>query len=229
MDAESVDQPHSSGEGRGSASLPLFSARPLTPRQKDVKAVRAGHVRLNAYAAPELRGAILTSCSSLGQLRSNKDGHEPASRLRSEEKEPLNRNPMTEIAIDSREQAAARASYFAATLVCLVALLAPALWNGYPLLQYDTGGYLARWYEGYLVPSRSTVFGVYLHVGEGMHFWPQLVLQSACTLWIIGLVLRVTGLGSRPRIFLLVVSMLALTTSLPFLNSLLLTDIFSGV
>ena len=25
------------------------------------------------------------------------------------------------------------------------------------LLQYDTGGYLARWYEGYLVPSRSTV------------------------------------------------------------------------
>ena len=35
-------------------------------------------------------------------------------------------------------------------------LLAPALWNGYPLLQWDTGGYLARWYEGYLVPSRST-------------------------------------------------------------------------
>ena len=45
-------------------------------------------------------------------------------------------------------------------------LLAPALWNGYPLLQWDTGGYLARWYEGYLVPSRSTVFGLYLHFGE---------------------------------------------------------------
>jgi hypothetical protein len=45
-------------------------------------------------------------------------------------------------------------------------LIAPALWNGYPLLQSDTGGYLARWYEGYLVPSRSTVFGLYLHFGE---------------------------------------------------------------
>ena len=45
-------------------------------------------------------------------------------------------------------------------------LLAPAFWNGYPLLQSDTGGYLARWYEGYLVPSRSTVFGLYLHYGE---------------------------------------------------------------
>jgi hypothetical protein len=109
------------------------------------------------------------------------------------------------------------------------ALLAPAIWNGYPLLQYDTGGYLARWYEGYLVPSRSTVFGLYLHVGEGMHFWPQLVLQAACTLWIIQLVLRVTGLGSRPRLFVLIVCALSLTTSLPFLTSMLLTDIFSGL
>jgi hypothetical protein len=50
-------------------------------------------------------------------------------------------------------------------------LLAPALWNGYPLLQWDTGGYLARWYEGYLVPSRSTAFGLYLHLGEGSNFW----------------------------------------------------------
>jgi hypothetical protein len=46
----------------------------------------------------------------------------------------------------------------AATLV----LLAPAIWNGFPLLQYDTGGYLARWQEGYLVPSRSTVYGLFL-------------------------------------------------------------------
>ena len=118
------------------------------------------------------------------------------------------------------------------TLIVVVAgaaaLLAPAIWNGYPLLQYDTGGYLARWYEGYLVPSRSTTFGLYLHFGEGMHFWPQLVLQAACTLWIISLVLRVTGLGSRPRLFVLIVGALALTTSLPFLTTLLLTDIFSG-
>ncbi len=32
-----------------------------------------------------------------------------------------------------------------ASLVCVLLLLAPALWNGFPLLQYDTGGYLARW------------------------------------------------------------------------------------
>jgi len=54
-----------------------------------------------------------------------------------------------------------RIAWIAAVAIPLM-LLAPALWNGYPLLQWDTGGYLARWYEGYLVPSRSTVFGLYL-------------------------------------------------------------------
>ena len=58
-----------------------------------------------------------------------------------------------------------RSAWIAAVAIPLM-LLAPALWNGYPLLQWDTGGYLARWYEGYLVPSRSTVFGLYLHFGE---------------------------------------------------------------
>src|SRR6516162_11553769 len=57
-------------------------------------------------------------------------------------------------------------SVWIAVIVVPLFLVAPALWNGYPLLEWDTGGYLARWYEGYLVPSRSTVFGLYLHFGE---------------------------------------------------------------
>src|SRR3954468_20985061 len=76
--------------------------------------------------------------------------------------------------------------------------IAPALWNGYPLLQYDTGGYLARWYEGYLVPSRSTVFGLYLHLGEGTHFWPIVIAQSVLTVWIVWLVLRLYRIADGP-------------------------------
>ena len=73
-------------------------------------------------------------------------------------------------------------------------LIAPAFWNGYPLLQWDTGGYLARWYEGYLVPSRSTVFGLYLHFGQGSWFWINLGIQALATLWILQLTLRVFGM-----------------------------------
>jgi hypothetical protein len=112
--------------------------------------------------------------------------------------------------------------YAAATLI----LLLPALWNGYALLQYDTGGYLARWYEGYLVPSRSTVFGLYLHFGESWHFWPELIAQSAITVWIVALTLRLYGLGRRPWLVLGVVAILSALTTLPWLSSVLLTDIF---
>jgi hypothetical protein len=109
-----------------------------------------------------------------------------------------------------------------------VLLLAPATWNGYPLLQWDTGGYLARWYEGYLVPSRSTVFGLYLHVGEGSGFWLNLGVQALATLWILQLTLRVFGMA-RPSRLAAISLVLILTTALPWLASMLLTDIFAGL
>jgi hypothetical protein len=117
--------------------------------------------------------------------------------------------------------------WIAAILIPLF-LIAPALWNGYPLLQWDTGGYLARWYEGYLVPSRSTVFGLYLHLGEGSDFWLDLAAQALATLWILQLTLRVLGLSQPFRLLAISLS-LVLTTALPWLASMLLTDIFAGL
>jgi len=107
-------------------------------------------------------------------------------------------------------------------------LLAPALWNGYPLLQSDTGGYLARWYEGYLVPSRSTAFGLYLHYGEATYFWLNLAIQALATMWILQVTLRVLGLTKPWQLFSLCL-VLSLTTALPWLASMLLTDIFAGL
>lgn len=109
-----------------------------------------------------------------------------------------------------------------------VLLLAPAIWNRYPLLQWDTGGYLARWYEGYLVPSRSTVFGLYLHFGEDSHFWLNLGIQALATLWILQLTLRVFGMA-RPWRLAAIGSVLIATTALPWIASMLLTDIFAGL
>ncbi|WP_249150376.1 hypothetical protein [Bradyrhizobium sp. JYMT SZCCT0180] len=107
-------------------------------------------------------------------------------------------------------------------------LLAPALWNGYPLLQWDTGGYLARWYEGYLVPSRSTVFGLYLHFGEDSAFWINLGIQALATLWILQLTLRAFEIA-QPLRLLAMSLVLALATALPWLASTLLTDLYAGL
>ena len=113
-------------------------------------------------------------------------------------------------------------------IVIPLMLVAPALWNGYPLLQWDTGGYLARWYEGYLVPSRSTVYGLYLHFGEGSGFWINLGVQALATLWLLQLTLRVFGM-MRPLRLAALSLVLILTTALPWLASMLLTDIFAGL
>jgi hypothetical protein len=115
-----------------------------------------------------------------------------------------------------------------AALALPLLIIAPAFWNGYPLLQWDTGGYLARWYEGYLVPSRSTVFGLYLHYGESFGFWINLAIQSLATLWLLQLSLRVLGLMQTFR-FVAISLLLILSTALPWLASMLLTDIFAGL
>jgi len=117
---------------------------------------------------------------------------------------------------------------WACALAIPVLLLTPAIWNGYPLLQWDTGGYLARWYEGYLVPSRSTVFGLYLHFGEASGFWLDLGIQALATLWIVQLTLRVFDMAWPSRLAAISL-ILTLTTALPWLASMLLTDIFAGL
>ncbi|MBR0929714.1 hypothetical protein JQ561_24175 [Bradyrhizobium diazoefficiens] len=133
------------------------------------------------------------------------------------------------ITTDQLRARAAGAPWLRLAAVALpLLMIAPAFWNGYPLLQWDTGGYLARWYEGYLVPSRSTVFGLYLHYGESFGFWINLAVQSLATLWLLQLTLRVLSMMQTFR-FVAISLGLIVSTALPWLASMLLTDIFAGL
>ena len=115
------------------------------------------------------------------------------------------------------------------TISATLILLLPALWNQFPLLEYDTGGYLARWFEGYLVPSRSTTYGLFLAGGWPLNFWPIVVLQALATVSILGLLLRTHRFPVYPLALPATTAVLALTTALPWLASVLLTDIFAGL
>jgi hypothetical protein len=116
-----------------------------------------------------------------------------------------------------------------AGLASTLLLTLPALWNGFPLLQYDTGGYLARWHEGTLQLSRAVTYGLLLTAGAPWNFWPVVLMQSALTVWVMSLVLRAHGLGGRPLLLLGITAFLAIATTLPWLTSILLTDIFAGL
>src|SRR5947209_372833 len=103
---------------------------------------------------------------------------------------------------------------FTAAIAATLMLLAPALWNGFPLLQYDTGGYIARWYEGTLEVSRSTVYGLFLNLLAYADFWPAVLVQAALTVWILSLLLRAHRLD-HPVALILTTFLLSVFTALP--------------
>jgi hypothetical protein len=114
--------------------------------------------------------------------------------------------------------------------VATAILLVPAIWNRFPLLEYDTGGYLARWFEGTLVVSRSTAYALVVLLGAHPDFWPVVIAQSALTVWILALTLRALGFDGRSTMLLpAIAALLSALTTLPWIASILLTDIFAGL
>lgn len=113
---------------------------------------------------------------------------------------------------------------FAGTAMVLL-LMAPALWNGFPLIFPDTGGYILRPIEGSLAMGRSAFYGLFLYLGIPLSFWPNALLQSALTAWLIVLTLRTLGFGQRPWLALGMVAMLTVSTSLPWFTGQLMPDI----
>src|ERR1700754_74054 len=85
----------------------------------------------------------------------------------------------------------------AAFLARALILLAPAIWNRFPFLFFDTGAYLERPFDGTLSAGRSMVYGTWIALLRFHDFWPAAILQCLMTVWVIYLVLRTHGLRGR--------------------------------
>jgi hypothetical protein len=115
---------------------------------------------------------------------------------------------------------------WSATIAAMaLVLVAPALWNGFPLIYPDTGGYLERPLLGTLEMGRSALYGAFLMAGAPLSVWPNIAIQALVMAWLIVLVLRAHGFA-RPALALGIVTILALTTSLPWFASQLMPDVF---
>ena len=112
-----------------------------------------------------------------------------------------------------------------ASVGMMLALLAPAIWNGFPLIFPDTGGYFTAPMVHALANGRSALYGFFLDLGIPLAFWPCVVAQAALMVWLFVVTLRVNGLGARPWLALGVVAMLTVTTSLPWFAGQLMPDI----
>ncbi len=121
----------------------------------------------------------------------------------------------------------------AAFLASILLLLAPAIWNGFPLLFYDSGDYFLRTILGQLNNGRSVVYGAWLTAFRYPNFWPAAVVQCAITVWVAYLVLRTHGLRNRPAALPLglvgVIAVLSACTALAWIAGMMMPDLFAAL
>jgi hypothetical protein len=120
---------------------------------------------------------------------------------------------------------AGRAAWIVSGAAMVLVLLAPAIWNGFPIIFPDTGGYLIAAMTGTPMLGRSALYGLFLSAGIPFSFWPCVILQSALMAWLFSVTLRVNGLGGRPWLALGIVALTTVTTSLPWFAGQLMPDI----
>lgn len=127
------------------------------------------------------------------------------------------------------QRAAHSVAYLAAIAAAALAFGAPALWNGFPFLFWDTGGYLEAGLHHAIVPGRSMLYGLLLAAGRWPSFWPVAALQCLATAWVLALLFRVHGLAGRLWAYLATCALLATCTALPFVAGELMPDIFAAL
>jgi hypothetical protein len=125
-----------------------------------------------------------------------------------------------------RARRPAMLGWIIASAVMIAALLWPALANRFPIVFYDTGGYLASALGGNPGHGRAAIYGAFLWLGIPTAFWLNIVAQAAITVWLVALTLRTHGLGRRPTLALVIVVGLAVLTGLPWYAAQLLPDIW---
>jgi hypothetical protein len=67
----------------------------------------------------------------------------------------------------------------------------PAVWNHFPLMFDDVGGYLERWPTGSLGHGRSTVYGLLLWVTRWGAFVPVILIQALVTTFVVDRMIRI--------------------------------------
>ena len=107
-----------------------------------------------------------------------------------------------------------------------MALIWPALRNGYPLVFSDTGTYLSQAIQHYLGWDRPAFYSLFL---LSLHFcittWPAVLAQGLIATLIIGICARMTA----PGISAVLLAALAVASPLPFFVSQLMPDVFTGL
>jgi hypothetical protein len=110
--------------------------------------------------------------------------------------------------------------------LCVMCLMWPALWNGYPIVFADTGTYLSQAMHRYLGWDRPVFYSLFifpLHLG--VTTWPVIVVQSSLTVLVLDLTRRAFEVSAWWLLAL--IGFLSVATWLPWTVSELMPDLFT--
>jgi hypothetical protein len=109
-------------------------------------------------------------------------------------------------------------------------LLAAVLWNGFPIIFYDTGAYVLEGLGGNFLVERSSVYSLFLRfAGAGASLWFVVLFQAAATAFVMVQCARAIfprlGLG----LFLILAAALIVGSGLPWYVGQIEPDCFTAI
>lgn len=114
----------------------------------------------------------------------------------------------------------------------ILALLAPAIWNGFPLTFYDTGAFVEQAATGGFVAERSVFYSWFLKLTQyQISLWIPVAAQAIMTVWVMAEFARAVAPDLTPQRapgkFFAIVLALCVFTGLPWYAGQLLADILA--
>lgn len=122
----------------------------------------------------------------------------------------------------------AKVVYF---VLSVIALIFPALINGFPLVYSDTGTYIASGFSGRVPFDRPLMYGLFVrHMSLATSLWFIIVLQAIFVWFVIMQLCRFVAEIKNPQLFtFILILFLSLTTGIANYTSQIMADIFSSI
>jgi hypothetical protein len=121
-------------------------------------------------------------------------------------------------------------AWISALIASVVIVLAPAVWNGFPFMFYDTGAFIDLAMQGGFSPERSAFYALFLSsFWPHLSLWPAMVGQVTITVLVMAEFARIVLAGLSPWRFFAIVVVLCVVTGLPWHAAEVLPDILASL
>lgn len=115
-------------------------------------------------------------------------------------------------------------------LLVIGLLLAPAYWNGYPLVYFDSEDYVEISFSWQPIIYRIMTYGAFVTVARPFDtLWVVVWVQAAMMAWMLHEAVWAWVGRLRPQVYVALGIILSLFTALPWVTSQIMADMFAGL